>query len=192
MYLTDPPSSAAADAMYAEDRTAMGYVMTGSHLWAHAPAIHDGLFELLSTAAERAGLGVRERGILVTACASTLGDSYCSMAWGYKLAKEAGADLAAGVLRGADDGLDDRERALARWARRLADDPNGTGPADVEELRAAGYDDAQVLAITAYVALRIAFSTVNDALGVHPEPELTALAPEAVRAAVTYGRPFGR
>ena len=53
----------------------------------------------------------------------------------------------------------------------------------------AGYDDAQVLAITAYVALRIAFSTVNDALGVQPEPELAALAPATVRAAIAYGRP---
>jgi alkylhydroperoxidase family enzyme len=175
--------------MYADDMAAMGYVMTGSRAWAHAPDLHDGLFQLLTRAAQRAGLSVRERGILVTACASTLQDSYCSMAWGYKLASVAGADLAAGVLRGVDDDLTDRERALAAWARRLADDPSGTAASDVELLRSAGYDDAQVLAVTAYVALRIAFSTVNDALGVQPEPELTQLAPEEVRAAVTYGRP---
>jgi alkylhydroperoxidase family enzyme len=143
----------------------MGYVMTGSRVWAHAPELHDDLFALLDRAAQRAGLGVRERGILVTACASTLGDSYCSMAWGYKLASVAGADLAADVLRGVDDGLTDRERALAAWARRLAADANGTSTADVEALRSAGYDDTQLLAITAYVALRIAFSTVNDAPG---------------------------
>jgi alkylhydroperoxidase family enzyme len=167
----------------------MGYVMTGSRLWAHAPDLHDDLFGLLARAAERAGLTVRERGILITACASTLGDSYCSMAWGYKLSTVSGAQVAADVLLGVDDGLTERERALAAWARRLADDPNGAAPSDVEALRSAGYDDAQVLAISAYVALRIAFSTVNDALGVQPEPELADLAPEAVRAAVTYGRP---
>jgi alkylhydroperoxidase family enzyme len=192
MYLSEPPFSSAAEAMYAGDRTAMGYVMTGSRLWAHAPDLHDGLFDLLTQAAERAGLNVRERGILITACASTLGDSYCSMAWGYKLASVAGAELTADVLRGADGGLSDRERALAAWARRLAADPNGTAASDVEVLRSAGYDDAQVLAVTAFVALRIAFSTVNDALGVQPEPELVDLAPEAVRAVVTYGRPFRR
>ena len=189
MYLTEPPSSPAAEAMYAEDRAAMGYVMTGSRLWAHAPELHDDLFALLARAAERAGLTVRERGILITACASTLGDSYCSMAWGYKLSSVAGAQVAADVLLGVDDDLTERERALAAWARRLAGDPNGTAPSDVEGLRSVGYDDTQVLAITAYVALRIAFSTVNDALGVQPEPELADLAPEAVRTAVTYGRP---
>lgn len=189
MYLSEPPTSSAADALYAGDRQAMGYVMTGSQLWAHGPELHDGLFALMGQAAETAGLSVRERGILVTACASTLGDSYCSMAWGYKLASVAGADVAAAVLRGVDDGLTGRERALATWARRLADDPNGTVVADVEALRTAGYDDGEILAVTAYVALRIAFSTVNDALGIAPEPELAALTPEAVRAAVSYGRP---
>jgi alkylhydroperoxidase family enzyme len=189
MYLSEPPASSAADAMYAEDRKAMGYVMTGSRVWAHGPALHDGLFDLMGQATAAAGLSVRDRGILIAACASTLGDSYCSMAWGYKLAAVAGADVTAGVLRGADGGLDGREQVLAAWARRLAADPNSSTPDDVEALRAVGYDDAQILAITAYVALRIAFSTVNDALGVQPEPELAALAPAAVRGAVTYGRP---
>jgi hypothetical protein len=100
MYLSEPPASSAADAMYAEDRKAMGYVMTASRVWAHGPELHDGLFALMGTAAAAAGLSVRERGILVTACAATLGDSYCSMAWGHKLASVAGADLAADVLRG--------------------------------------------------------------------------------------------
>jgi alkylhydroperoxidase family enzyme len=188
MYLSEPASSAAAEAMYAQDQKVMGYVMTGSRLWAHGPDLHAGLFDLLASAAERAGLSVRERGILITACASTFGDSYCSMAWGYKLASVAGAGLASAVLRGADDGLSDRERALAAWARRLADDPNGATQSDVEVLRSVGYDDAQILAITAFVALRIAFSTVNDSLGVQPERELVDLAPEEVRAVVTYGR----
>jgi hypothetical protein len=129
MYLSEPPSSPAADAMYAADRAAMGYVMTGSHLWAHGAQLHDGLFDLMGQVATTAGLTLRQRGILVTACAATLGDSYCSMAWGHKLVGVADADLAAGVLRGMDQGLDERERVLAAWARRLAGDGRCTGGA---------------------------------------------------------------
>ena len=70
----------------------------------------------------------------------------------------------------------------------MARDPNGTGAAEVEALRSAGYDDGQIAALTMFVALRIAFSTVNDALGARPGPELVASAPAAVRDAVTYGR----
>ena len=51
-----------------------------------------------------------------------------------------------------------------------------------------GYDDGQVQAITAYVALRLAFATVNDALGAVPDDELTSSVDPRVRDAVTWGR----
>ncbi|RBY92632.1 hypothetical protein DQ241_00680 [Blastococcus sp. TF02A-30] len=166
----------------------MGLVMEGSRLWAHVAELHDGLFALLGRAATAAGLTVRQRGVLVAAAAAARGDSYCSLAWGTKLGREAGGELAAAVLRGSDDELAPEDRALARWARRVVADPNAIGETDVQELRDAGFTDAQVLALTAYVALRLAFSTVNDALGVRPEPELVRGAPDAVRQAVTWGR----
>ena len=121
-------------------------------------------------------------------CASAMGDSYCSLAWGNRLAGASDADVAAAVLAGDDSGLDDRERALARWARRVARDPNGTTAQDVEALRAVGYDDGQVQAITAFIALRLAFSTVNDALGAVPDVELNASVDPKVRDVVTWGR----
>jgi hypothetical protein len=65
----------------------------------------------------------------------------------------------------------------------------GGGLQDVEELRRVGYDDEQVFSITLFIALRLAFSTVNDALGAPPDAELVGRAPAAVRAAVTFGRP---
>ena len=68
-------------------------------------------------------------------------------------------------------------------------DPNGVTAEDVEELRRAGYDDGQVFSITLFVALRLAFSTVNDALGAPPDAELVGRAPAAVRTAVDFGRP---
>ena len=175
--------------LFAEDRVAHGYVMNLSHLWAHLPSAHDAFVALLGTATEAAGLTFRQRGILVSASASVLGDPYCSLAWGTRLAGEVGADTAAGVLTGDDAGLDPAERALARWARHLARDPNGTDAGDVQTLRDAGYDDDQIFAITLFVALRIAFSTVNDALGARPDRRLGETAPAPVRNAVTYGRP---
>ena len=60
---------------------------------------------------------------------------------------------------------------------------------DVDELRRAGYDDGQIFSVTLFVALRLAFSTVNDALGAPPDAELVGRAPASVRTAVTFGRP---
>lgn len=189
-FLAVPEPSAEAQRLYDDDIEEVGYVMNASLLWGHQPTAQDGLFDLLGKAARGAALTIRQRGILVTACASTLGDAYCSLAWGKKLAEAAGADLAAGVLRGDDERLEPSERALARWARRITRDPNGTEADDVEALRDAGYDDAQIFAITVFVALRIAFSTVNDALGARPDRELSVTAPVPVRDAVTFGRPI--
>jgi alkylhydroperoxidase family enzyme len=164
--------------------------MNASKLWTHQPAELDALFALMGKAVRPANLSFRRRGILVAACASALGDSYCSLAWGKKLAGDAGAELAGSVLRGDDDLLDESERALARWARHVARDPNSTTPADVALLRDAGFGDTEIFAITFFVALRLAFSTVNDALGARPDRELADAAPAAVRDAVTFGRPF--
>jgi hypothetical protein len=86
-------------------------------------------------------------------------------------------------------GLEPAERPLAAWARAVAGDPNATHAAQVAALRAAGYADADIFAMTVFVALRVALSTVNDALGIAPDTELAAGLPPDVRRAVTFGRP---
>jgi uncharacterized peroxidase-related enzyme len=176
-------------ALYDEDTADSGYVWNVSRLWAHQPETVNRLFELMSDAFKPSGLKFRQRGILVAAAASTLGDSYCSLAWGGKLANATKPDLAASVLRGTDDELNEQERAMAAWARKVVTDPNATTPADVQALRDAELNDEQIFAITAFVALRLAFSTINDALGAQPDPQLVESLPKEVVDAVTYGRP---
>jgi alkylhydroperoxidase family enzyme len=83
----------------------------------------------------------------------------------------------------------DQEKAMAAWARKVATSPNATTPADVQALRDSGLDDGQIFAITAFVALRLAFSTVNDSLGAQPDAQLALSLPQEVREAVTYARP---
>ncbi len=51
---------------------------------------------------------------------------------------------------------------MAAWARKVARNPSATTPADVQALRDAGLGDGQIFAITAFVALRLAFSTINE------------------------------
>jgi uncharacterized peroxidase-related enzyme len=189
-FLREAAPSPGAQRLFDDDEEGLGYVMNTSRLWAHDPAALDGLSKLLGHVTKAGSLTFRQRAILVTSGASALGDSYCSLAWGKKLAAEAGATVAGDVLRGDDAGLDRAEQALASWARRLARDPNSTTAADVQSLRAAGFGDDQIFAISVFVALRVAFSTVNDALGVPPDWQLGVEAPAAIREAVTFGRPI--
>jgi uncharacterized peroxidase-related enzyme len=188
-FLGQPPITPQVRALYDEDVTDSGYVWNVSRLWAYQPETVQRLFQLMSEAFTPSGLTFRQRGILVTAAASTLGDSYCSLAWGGKLAGATEPDLAAGVLRGSDDGLSAPEKAMADWARQTVKDPNATTAADVQALRDAGLNDEQIFAITVFVALRLAFSTINDALGAQPDPQLVESLPQGVVDAVSYGRP---
>ena len=188
-FLDDPELDEHVERMYADDLSGQGYVAHLTRVWAHSPEALAALSYVLHQATVTAGLDMRTRALLVSACAATIGDSYCSLAFGSKLAREAGDEVAAAVLRDRDATLSAEERTLVRWARRVSRDPSATTAEDVDALRALGYDDRQIFAITVFVALRLAFSTVNDALGATPDAELVARVPAAVRSAVTYGRP---
>lgn len=161
MAFLDPPAPDDEVQRFYDDVVAeVGYVMKASRLWAHQPASHGALFALMDVAVAPLDLDRRRRGILVAACAATLGDSYCALAWGARLAAASDDDTAASVIRGLDEGLTDAERAMAGWARALARDPNGTVRADVGVLRDHGFSAA----------------------------ELRTSTPAAVRDAVTSGR----
>jgi len=188
-FLSAPPDSPEAQRVFEDDLNGMGYVMNVSRLWAHLPAALTDLSGLMGTATHAGSLTTRQRGVLVTAAASALGDSYCALAWGKKLAEATSPELAADVIRGESEHLDAADLALARWARLVVTDPNAVTADDVQGLRDAGFDDEQIFAITAFVAFRLAFSTVNDALGAVPDHELAASTPEPVRSAVAFGRP---
>jgi SAM-dependent methyltransferase/alkylhydroperoxidase family enzyme len=188
-FLAAPPATPQLQEVFDADVAQNGFVMNASLAWGHQPGLKLGLFDLLAETAQAAALTFRQRGVLVAATASSLGDSYCSLAWGNRLAGAAGDDVAAGVLRGDDRGLEPAEQRLAAWARRVTGHATTTSQHDIGELRDAGFDDAAIVAITTFVALRVAFSTVNNALGARPDAQLLADAPAAVRDSVTYGRP---
>ena len=91
-----------------------------------------------------------------------LGDSYCSLAWG----KARGGD-GAGGCGGGHSGVRTKiwtpaNRRIAQWSSEpVATDPNAIEARGVQQLRDAGFNEAQIFAITTFVALRLAFSTIN-------------------------------
>ncbi len=101
--------------------------------------------------------------------------------WGSRLAAEAGPSTAAAVLSGRDDGLTPKEACHgARAQRKVVRDPNGTTRATCRSAHDAGWTDGEIFGLTVFSALRVAFSTVNDALGARPDAQLLDVAPQAV------------
>ena len=189
MFLDPPPESEAAGTLFAEALAGDGYVANYLRAWAWRPDVFVGYVDTRSALVKGSTLTERDLAVLVTATAAERGDSYCSLAWGTRLARLTDADAAADVIGGGvPSALSEREAALASWARQVVRDPNGTTPSDVDGLRAAGLDDQAIFDATAFVALRLAFSTVNDALGAAPDKQLADKVPAPVRDAVRYGR----
>jgi uncharacterized peroxidase-related enzyme len=190
MFLPRPKVTDAVERMYKSSQAAQGFVMNLTSAWAWRPDVFESFAALRTQLISSSGLSKRDQAVLVCAMASQLRDSYCSLAWGKTLAAEAGAAMAAAVLTGGHDtALTARDRALAAWARKVVEDPNGTTGSDIDALRGAGLDDRAIFEATAFAAFRLAFSTVNDALGANPDLQLVDAAPQEVRSAVTYGRP---
>ena len=190
MFLPVPKVTDAVERIYKSNQAAQGFVMNLTSAWAWRPDVFESFASLRNQLTSSSSLSKRDQAVLVCATASQLQDSYCSLAWGKTLAAEAGAATAAAVLAGGDDtALTARDRALAAWARKIVADPNSTTPPDIVTLRSAGLDDCAIFEATAFVAFRLAFSTVNDALGANPDWQLFNTAPPEVRSAVTYGRP---
>jgi len=189
MFLGEPPANEATEAAYAEDRDSDGYVGNVTRLWCWRPDLLTSFVTLRATLMKNSALTDREWAVLVTSTAAECNDSYCSLAWGPRLANLTDDETAAQVIAGGHaPALSEREAALAAWARQVVRDPNATASDDVVRLRGVGLSDREIFEATALIAFRSAFSTVNDALGAAPDKQLADEAPELVRAAVRYGR----
>jgi len=189
MFVAAPEESIDTAKIYKSSADSQGFVMNLTRAWAWRPEVFNGFAALRNQLTDQSTLSKRELAVLVCAAAAELGDSYCSLAWGRTLAREASATAAAAVISNSAGGaLTQRDRALATWARKVVGDPNATTSADVDALRSAGLSEREIFEATLFVAFRRAFSTVNDALGVNPDHQLTEQVPVEVRAAITFGR----
>lgn len=189
MFIAAPEPSADVERVHRSTVDSQGFVMNLTRAWAWRPDVYDAFGALRAQLTGKSSLSKRDQAVMVCAAASQLGDSYCSLAWGKSLAQLAGAEVAAAVIAdGEADALQARDRALAGWARKVVRDPNATTAADVEALRAAGLSDQAIFEATVFIAFRLAFSTVNDALGVQPDWQLAEQAPAEVAESVAFGR----
>lgn len=189
VFLNEPEIDATVQAAYAANTNDAGYLMNYAHAWAWRQDVADHFLAARKLVAGSTTLSAAEVAVVNAAVAGARRDAACSLAWGTTLAGHRDPVTAANLLGGTAAGLSDRERALAAWATAVATDPNATGTADVDELRAVGFDDREIAEATMLAVFRLAFTSFNAALGVTPDDELVTRAPAEVRQAVTRSRP---
>jgi uncharacterized peroxidase-related enzyme len=81
-----------------------------------------------------------------------------------------GGDEAAAAGAG-ETALSPADRAMLAYARKLTLTPRAVTAADVEALRAAGFDDAAILTIAQVVGFFNYYNRLSDGLGIDPEPD---------------------
>jgi uncharacterized peroxidase-related enzyme len=190
MFLEAPEHDDSVEHFFKTDLEQHGHVTNLSRLWAHRPDVNEEFAALRDLVTEQSTLKTREIAVLVCATASAMGDSYTALTWGKRLSDTTDPSTAAAVMRGSPSArLSTRERALSRWARKVAYMPGATSGNDVEILRGAGLTDREIFEATAFVALRVAFSTVSGALGTNPDRQAYDQAPAELRNAIDFGRP---
>jgi len=163
--LVTPPSvdaaPAAAKPLLDAVRAQIGCVPNLFRLVANSPAALEGYLGM-SGALSRGSLSAQTGERIALAVAQINGCNYCLSAHsllGKSLAKLSDAEIAANRHGGS---LDPKADAAVRFAAKVVRDRGHVSDADVQAVRMAGYDDAQIVEIVQHVALNTWTNYLNE------------------------------
>ncbi|MGW5190904.1 carboxymuconolactone decarboxylase family protein [Kribbella sp. NPDC004138] len=172
--------------LFEANRAPAGHVPNYVHAFAARPAVYEAWKQL--NGAIKESMDLRRYELATLAAATALKSSYCSLAHGQVLADKfyTAEEVVALVEEPPNDPVD---RAVMAFARKVALAADTVTQADVDELRALGLSDADVLDVVLAAAARSFFSKTLDATGTQPDSAFKGL-PDTLRAALTVGRPI--
>lgn len=173
-------------AMYERQQSFWGFVPNYAKVFCWRPELM-GLWAQLQAGIKR-HMDKRRFELVTFAAAHTMRSTLCSLAHGRALTTWFSEEDVQLMARGASPAsLTAAEAAMMAFSRKVARGAFLVSAHDVSELKKHGFTDAEVFDIAVTVAARAFFTTVNEALGVEPEPVFAQLSPE-FRKALTVGR----
>lgn len=173
-------------AMYERQQSFWGFVPNYAKVFCWRPELM-GLWAQLQAGIKR-NMDKRRFELVTFAAAHTMRSTLCSLAHGRALTTWFPEEDVQLMARGASPAsLTAAEAAMMAFSRKVARGAFLVSAHDVSELKKHGFTDAEVFDIAVTVAARAFFTTVNEALGVEPEPVFAQLSPE-FRKALTVGR----
>lgn len=187
---TIAPSEAQEDVrqMYQRQQDYWGYIPGYAKVFSHRPEVLARWARLLAEI--RRTMEDRLFELATFAAAHELGNSPCSLAHGKELAAFIGEEAVVAIAAGRHEAvLGPAEAEVVSFARKAARDAASVTQADVDALRAQGYDDGTIFDIADAVAGRAYLTKLLDALGVKPDSATRSLDP-AFRDPLTVGRPI--
>jgi uncharacterized peroxidase-related enzyme len=177
-------------AMYRHQQRAWGYVPNYAKVFSHRPEVMSRWAALLAEV--KRPLDHRRLEMVTFVAAHQLGNSACSLAHGRVLREFFADDEIIAIAEGRDNAfLPAPEQVMLRFARQVARNAAAITTADIGELQALGFTDAEIFDIAAAVAARAFFTKLLDAMGVLPDAPFAEL-PDPLRHALSVGRPIDR
>ncbi|GAA1551220.1 hypothetical protein GCM10009804_04820 [Kribbella hippodromi] len=168
------------------NRAPAGHVPNYVRVFAARPAVYEAWKQLGSAIKE--SMDLRRFELATFAAATALKSSYCSLAHGQVLADKFFTADEVTALAGAGP-ADPVDQAVMSFARKVALGADAVTQTDIDDLKALGLSDDDVLDIALTAAARAFFSKTLDATGTQPDSTFGAL-PENLRTALTVGRPI--
>ncbi|QNE19301.1 peroxidase [Kribbella qitaiheensis] len=178
-------STPAADDFLEANRAAAGYVPNFVHTFAARPAVFEAWKQL--NGAIKASMDLRRYELATLAAATALKSSYCSLAHGQVLAEKFFTAEEVATLTTSPP-ADPVDRAIMAFARKVALSADRITQSDVDDLRALGLSDEDVMDVSLAAAARCFFSKTLDATGTSPDREYHDLLPPDLVSALTVGR----
>ena len=139
----------------------------------------------------RGGMDRRRYEIATIAAARALRSTYCTVAHSTMLSDEVGDEDTMRAIASAPDGstLDEVDRAVYRFATKVAVDASSVDQADVDALREVGLADSDVADVVYAAAARSFFARVLDGLGAELDPQTADRLPADLLDGMLVGRP---
>lgn len=188
---TTPAADARDDvrAMYARQEGSWGFVPNYAKVFCHRPELMTRWGKMLAEI--KRYISPRHLEMTTLAAALELKHSACSLAHGNALAKIIGKDAVVAIANGDEhEEIAEAERAMIKFARRVAKDASSITSGEVAALREVhGFSDAEIFDFAAIAASRSFFTKILDALGTEPDRSFMKLDKD-LRQALTVGRPI--
>lgn len=185
-----PPSSAQGEVleMYQRQQAAWGYVPNYAKVFSGRPEVLARWGKLLAEI--KRPMSKRRFELVTFAAALELRNTACSLAHGKALMEFFTAEE---ILKMKEDkfseSVTETEKAIFRFARKVAKDASLVTAGDVDLLKKHGLNDDEIFDIAATAAGRAFFTKLLDALGSVPDSSFASMN-ERLRDALTLARPI--
>jgi uncharacterized peroxidase-related enzyme len=186
--IAEDAATGATAEYYRQQRDAWGFLPNYTGAFGHRPDVAQAWNAL--NLAIRGGMDRRRFELATIAAARALRSTYCTVAHSKMLRDICGDEASLHHIAEAPAGetLDGQDRAVYRFATKVATDAASVEQGDIDQLHAVGLSDADIADVVYAAAARCFFTRVLDGLGAQLDVQIAQAFDPELYASMVVGR----